>query len=186
MKKLDYLILVIFSVVVLIASTIVILLSIGLLDTNVVGNFLNRAITGAKTSNVVTISSVVLALLSLKGIFFVDLENEKKSKDTGVLMENGNGKLMITKETLESLINSVVREFDSAEDIKTIIQLDENNNLKVLVNIVVGKDVVIKDLSLNIQNKIKEAIKKTSDLDVKEVNVKVRNIASENKDSKLK
>ena len=29
------------------------------------------------------------------------------------------------------------------------------------------------------QNKIKEAIKKTSDLDVKEVNVKIKNIATE-------
>ena len=184
MKKLDYLILVIFSVVVLIASIIVILLSVGLLDTNVVGSFLGKAITGTKTSNVITIVSAVLALLSVKGIFFVDLGKEKNSKDTGVLMENGNGKLMISKATLENLVNSVVREFDSAEDIKTIIQLDENNNLKVLVNIVVGRDVVIKDLTLNIQNKIKEAIKKTSDLDVKEVNVKIRNIASESKDSK--
>ena len=186
MKKIDYLILAIFSVVVLIASIIVILLSFGLLDMNVVGSFLRSAITGGKTSNVVTIASVVFAFLSLKGIFFVDLGKEKNSKDTGVLMENGNGKLMISKATLENLVNSVVKEFDSTEDIKTTIQLDENNNLKVLVNIVVGRDVVIKDLTLNIQNKIREAIKKTSDLDVKEVNVKIKNIAIEGKDSKLK
>ena len=91
---------------------------------------------------------------------------------------------MISKATLESLVNSVVKGFDSAEDVKTIIQADENNNLNVLVNMVVGKDVIIKELTLNIQNKIKEAIKKTSDLEVKEVNVKIRNIATENKENK--
>ena len=43
----------------------------------------------------------------------------------------------------------------------------------------VKENVVIKDLSSNIQTKIKEAIKKTSDLSVKEVNIKVKNIMSE-------
>ena len=34
----------------------------------------------------------------------------------------------------------------------------------------------MKELSNNIQVKVKEAIKKASDLDVKEINVKVKNI----------
>ena len=173
MKKLDYLILAIFSVVILIASIIIILLSLGLLDMALVGRFLEQAITGSKTSNIVIIASGVL-----------DLGKEKNSKDSGILMENGNGKLMISKATLENLVNSVVKEFESAEDIKTLIQFDENNSLTVSVNIVVTKDVIIKELTLNLQNKIKEAIKKTSDLDVKEVNVKIRNIASQNKQNK--
>ena len=99
-------------------------------------------------------------------------------------MENGNGKLMISRATLENLVNSVVKEFDSAEDIKTIIDFDENNNVKVSVNLIVSKNVIIKELSLNLQHKIKEAIKKTSDLEVKEVNVQIKNIASQNKDNK--
>lgn len=184
MKKIDYLILVVFSVVVLIASIIVILLSLGWIDIYFVGDFLEKAITGVKTNNIITIISVVLAIMAVKGIFFVDCGNEKKSKESGILMENGNGKLMISKATLESLVNSVVKGFDSAENVKTIINADANNNLNVLVNMEVGEDVIIKELTLNIQNKIKEAIKKTSDLEVKEVNVKIRNIATENKENK--
>ena len=184
MKKLDYLILVVFSVVVLVASIVVFLLSLGWVDIGFVGSFLEKAITGAKTSTIITIMSAILALMAIKGIFFVDFGKTKKNKESGILMENGNGKLMISKATLESLVNSVVKGFDSAEDVKTIIEADENNNLNVLVNIIVGKDVIIKELTLNIQNKIKEAIKKTSDLEVKEVNVKVRNIATENKENK--
>lgn len=184
MKKLDYLILVIFSVVVLIASIVIILLSLGKVDINFVGSFLEKAITGSKTSNIITAISAVLGILALKGIFFIDFQKEGNSKETGILMENGNGKLMISKATLENLVDSVVKDFDSIEDVKTIVQADENNNLKILVNMIVSKNVVIKELTLNIQNKIKEAIKKTSDLDVKEVNVKIRNIATGNKENK--
>ena len=181
MKKIDFLILVIFSVVILVSSIVVILLSLGWVDMNFVGTFLERAITGAKTNTIIIVLSSVLAILAVKGIFFVDCDNEKKSKDSGILMENGNGKLMISKATLESLVNSVVKEFDSAVNVKTIIEADSDNNLNVLVNMEVGKDVIIKELTLNIQNKIKEEIKKTSDLEVKAVNVKIKNIATENK-----
>lgn len=185
MKKIDYLILVIFSVIILVASIITILLSVGLLDVTFIGDFLEKAITGSKTCNIITISSAVLTILAAKGIFFTNFgDKEKNSKDSGILLENGNGKLMISKATLENLVNSTAKEFESAEDIKTVIQFDENNNLSVLVNIVVTKDVIIKDLTLNLQNKIKEVIKKTSDLEVKEVNVKIRNISAENKQSK--
>lgn len=184
MKKIDYLILTVFSVVILIASIIVILLSVGFLDMNTVGGFLQRAIDGTKTHNIVLIVSIILGLLAVKAIFFVDSGKEKKSDESGILMENGNGKLMISKSSLENLVNSIVREFESAEDIRTTIQIDQSNNLKVVVNIVVSKDVIIKELTLNLQNKIKEAIKKTSDLDVKEVDVQIRNIASQNRENK--
>ena len=142
MKKLDYVILTIFSVFILIISIMSILISVGIIDVDIVGKFLGQALTGAKTSNIVVIISALFACLSLKGIFF------------------------------------------SAEDIKTIIDFDENNNVKVSVNLVVSKNVIIKELSLNLQHKIKEAIKKTSDLEVKEVNVQIKNIASQNKDNK--
>ena len=80
--------------------------------------------------------------------------------------------------TIESLVISVVSQFNSVEETKANILVDEENNLSVLVNLIVLKDVVIKDLSLEIQNKIKEAIKKTSDLEVKEVNVRIKNVVS--------
>ena len=42
----------------------------------------------------------------------------------------------------------------------------------------VSKDMMIKDVSIQIQDKIKEAVNKTADLEVKQVNVKVKNIAT--------
>ena len=94
-------------------------------------------------------------------------------------MQNDNGKLLISKPTIENIVKSVVKDFESVDDVSVDIDLDTVNNLIVNVNLVVSKDVIIKEITLNMQNKIKEAIKKTSDLEVKEVNVKIKNIADE-------
>jgi len=58
-----------------------------------------------------------------------------------------------------------------------MVELDSTNNVIVNITLTVNKDVVIKELTLNIQNKVRETIKKTSDLEVKAVNVKVKNVA---------
>ena len=50
------------------------------------------------------------------------------------------------------------------------------NNVTVFVNLSVKENAVIKELSTNLQTKIKTTIKKTSDLEVKEVNIKVKDI----------
>ena len=92
------------------------------------------------------------------------------------MLENSNGKLLITKETIENLVKAVVKGFDSAEDVTTSVELDNENNLRVFVNLTVKENAVIKELSSNLQTKIKETIKQSSDLDVKEVNIKVKNI----------
>ena len=54
--------------------------------------------------------------------------------------------------------------------------MDKESNLRVFVNLTVKENAVIKELSTNLQNKIKETIKQSSDLEVKEVNIKVKNI----------
>ena len=40
----------------------------------------------------------------------------------------------------------------------------------------VKENAIIKELSTNLQSKIKDSIKKATDLEVKEVNIKVKNI----------
>ena len=94
-------------------------------------------------------------------------------------MQNDNGKLLISKPTIENIVISVVKAFDSVENVTVETDLDRTNSLIIDVNVVVAKDVIIKELTLNMQNKIKEAIKKTSDLEVKEVNIKIKDIKTE-------
>ena len=53
---------------------------------------------------------------------------------------------------------------------------NEEKNLKVFVTLSVKESAVIKELSNNLQAKIKTAIKKTSDLEVKEVNISIKEL----------
>ena len=89
------------------------------------------------------------------------IENIKsKLKETGfkitpqrraileILLENDDGKLLITKETLTSIVNSVVSGFESVKDQQSKIILDENNNLSILLTIEVSDNAVIKELTL--------------------------------------
>ena len=128
-------------------------------------------------SNIVLGASILFILLAIKAIFFDGAsKDEERSKD-GIMLENDSGKLMVTRETLENLANSVAKGFENTENINSRIYLDDEHNVRVLVTLTVKPGAIIKDLSNNLQAKIKETIKTSLDLDVKEVNVRVKNIA---------
>ena len=176
MKTIEKITLVLFSTLMLIISVIFCLAIFGWVDVSAITYVLNLAFTNNITSNIILVLSIIFILLAIRCIFFDSSSKEKEEYKNGILLENSNGKLLITRETIENLVNAVVKGFDSAEDVSTRIELDKDNNLRVFVNLSVKENAVIKELSTNLQNKIKEAIKNSSDLDVKEVNIKVKNI----------
>ena len=55
--------------------------------------------------------------------------------------------------------------------------MDEESHIKIYITLSVHPDAVIKDLSAKLQSNVKEAIKKSLDLDVTEVNIRVKNIS---------
>ena len=62
--------------------------------------------------------------------------------------------------------------------------LDRNNNVNIFINLVVESDIVIKDLSAELQNEIKDKVKKITDLEVKEVNITIKKAIQDKKDLK--
>ena len=154
MKTIEKITLVLFSSLTLILSVFVCLVIFGWLSVDAIGDIATVLTTDPVTSKIILAFAIIFILLAIKCI----------------------GKLLITKETIENLVKAVVKGFDSAEDVTTSVELDNENNLRVFVNLTVKENAVIKELSSNLQTKIKETIKQSSDLDVKEVNIKVKNI----------
>lgn len=177
MKILEKLTLIIYSNLILVLSIILCLLVFGWLDRNLVGSIITSLLSGETSSKVILGVSVVFILLSLKCIFFDSTSKEQIKERQGVLLENASGKLMISKETIENLVNSVAINFQSAQEVSTRVELDKENNVSVYINLVVSADAVIKDLSVNLQTKIKEKIKAATDLEVKDVNITVKKVA---------
>ncbi len=183
MKILEKITLIIYSNIMLILSIIACLLVFGWLDLGLAGDIAYKLIIGETSSKVILGLSIVFILLSIKCIFFDSTSKEQIKERQGVLLENESGKLMISKETIENLVNSVALNFQSAEDVTTRVELDSDNNVKVFVNLIINENAVIKDLSLNLQNRIKEKIKKATDLDVKEVNITVKKVAAKEEEA---
>lgn len=176
MKTIERIALILFSALMLIISVILCLTIFGWIDAEFIGDVIKASVESNVASNILLVLSIIFILLAIRCIFFDSSAKEKEEYKNGILLENVNGKLLITRETIENLVNAVVKGFDSAEDVTTRIELDKENNLTVFVNLSVKENAVIKELSTNLQNKIKEAIKRASDLEVKEVNIKVKNI----------
>ena len=176
MKILDRIGLALFSSLMLIISIIVCLMIFGWLSVDLVHELVVMAINDSVSSNIMLGLSIAFILLAIKCIFFDSSSKQEMYYKNGILLENSDGKLLITKDTIENLVNSVVKGFDSAENVTTRVELDNENNVTVFVNLSVKENAVIKELSTNLQTKIKTTIKKTSDLEVKEVNIKVKDI----------
>ena len=176
MKILDRIGLALFSSLMLIISIIVCLMIFGWLSVDLVHELVVMAINDSVSSNIMLGLSIAFILLALKCIFFDSSSKQEMDYKNGILLENSDGKLLITKDTIENLVNSVVKGFDSAENVTTRVELDKENNVTVFVNLSVKENAIIKELSTNLQTKIKTTIKKTSDLEVKEVNIKVKDI----------
>lgn len=183
MKILEKITLIIYSNIMLILSVIACLLIFGWLDTQLVGDIANKMIVGDTSSKILLGLSVVFILLSIKCIFFDSTSKEQIKERQGVLLENESGKLMISKETIENLVNSVALNFQSAEEVVTRVELDKENNVKVYINLTISSQAIIKDLSANLQAKIKEKIKTATDLEVKEVNITVKKVASKQEEA---
>ena len=179
MKWIEKLTLTIFSALMLIFSVVMSLIIFGWLEVKVVGEAFDIMLRDSVASNIVLGLSILFILLSIRCIFFTSSEKVSSEYKDGILLENSDGKLLITKPTIENLVSSVVKGFDSAEDVTSRIEIDNENNLNVYVNMTVRENAIIKELTTNLQTKIKETIKKTSDLEVKQVNVKVKNIEPE-------
>ena len=176
MKFLDKIGLAIFSVLILIISILLCLLIFGWLTPETVYDITKLALNDPVTTNVVLALSVICILLSIRCIFFSTDKNEINGIKDGILLQNTDGKLVISKATLEELVSNVAKGFDSAQDVTSRIVLDEEKNLIVYVTLNVTENAVIKELSNNLQSKIKAAIKKTSDLEVKEVNINIKEL----------
>lgn len=176
MKGLDKFNLVLFSIIILVVSLLVCFLQFGWINIISTYSGIRFLVENNVAGNISLGLAIVLILLSIKSIFFNSYSNESCGKD-GILLENDNGKLLVSRDTIESLTNTVIKSFDSAEIVMTKVELDEESHIKIYITLSVHPDAVIKDLSSKLQSNVKDAIKKSLDLDVTEVNIRVKNIS---------
>ena len=143
MKFLDKLALKIFSIIIIAMTIIFVLFLTGIMGTEIINEFFAKITDGNITIRITISIFAVLLLLALKGLFFTS-KTDNSGKD-GIILENSNGKLVISKESLENLIASVIREVPGADSVSSKTVLDRDRNLIIYVTAIVSKDIMIKD-----------------------------------------
>lgn len=184
MKIIEKITLIIYSNIILILSIIACLLVFGWLDIDIVQSLIKTLVISETSSKIILGVSLVFILLSIRCIFFDPTSRQEIKDKQGVLLANDNGKLMISKETIENLVEVVIKEYKMAKEVNSRVELDKENNVNIFVNLVVSSDTIIKNLTVDLQNKIKNKVKETTDLDVKEVNITIKKAVQE-KQSKV-
>lgn len=176
MKFLERFTLITYSLVILILAVITSLLIFNWMNFETVTAMVNALITGSVSSKITLGVCVVFILLSIKCMFFDEKSKTVLKENQGILLKNENGQLMISRETIDNMVKNAVIGFENVKNCNTKINVNEQNQLMITLFLTVNGNVVIKELASNLQTKIKEEVKKISDLDVQEVNVKILGI----------
>lgn len=186
MKILDKIALVLFSIIMLVISVVMVLLIFSIISFDAIEMLYTQMMSNNIANNVVLGVSLISIVLAVKAIFFgsSSKDNSKMNGD-GILLENESGRLLISRETIENLVNSVAKGFENTQSVTTKVVVDNDNTLKVFVTLMVLPNTVINELSMNLQARIKEVVKNVTDLDIKSIDIKIKNITTptENKEN---
>lgn len=183
MKIFDKIALIIFSIIILVISILGSLVIFGWLDSASIYLLYKGMLLNNTVRNVLLGFNILCILLAIKALFFESNSN-KESYNDSIVLENDDGKLIVTKETLVGIIGGVVADFDSINSCQTKILLDEESNLAVVLNIETTTDTIIKELINNLQIKIKNKLKDSLDVEVKNLDVRVKSVAKQKDEEK--
>ena len=182
MKLIDKVIYFIFSTIVL---AIVVIVFMGLLNIgganhifSFIGGMPNMNFTQEQMIYIIIVG-ILLIIMAIKGILFQTKLEENKD---AIILENSSGKLIISRRTLENLVKDISNGVKGVENSAARVNVEKDTDLIVSIDIVV-KEGSIKDITKKLQEDVKIAIKKASDLNVSEVNVNIKNIKKMNENT---
>ena len=183
MKLVDKVIYFIFSVIILAIVVVMftVILNIGGVVNpvfNFISNIPNMSFTQEQMTYIVIIE-ILLFVMAIKGILFQSKLEENKD---AIILENNSGKLIISRKTLENLVKDISNGVQGVENSFARVNVSKDTELIISIDIVV-KEGSIKDITKKLQEDVKIAIKKASDLNVSEVNVNIKNIKKMNENT---
>ncbi len=174
MKILEKFVLILYSFLMLIVSAIVCLILFKVISIDQIKECIEYV--QKDTALVITIIAIAIVciLLSIRCLFFRKKKQIKKSNTTEILLENESGRLLISKNAIENAAKNIVKEsLHLNTDIKVTADIDPANNISIYIAVMLDRALNVRDLTLDLQLRIKNEIKNSFGLEVKQVNIKV-------------
>ena len=160
MKLVDRFSMIVFSIIAFILSGFTILVSTNIIDVDIFNSMFDLL-----SENIVLTVCVciLLCLWSVSNIFYA------------------NGSLLITRESISNLVESVLKKNDEIKEASVKIEFDADKDVIINIVAIIKDNAIIKETSSKLQENIKLAIKRATDLEVSNVNIKIKNVEQEKK-----
>ena len=175
----DKFLLKVFSLIILVMAVVLLLFSTEMID-NI---SILKQIGGWLTANKYVGLSIggVLALFGLVGLF--SASDSSDNIKSGLAIKTEKGTVYITRDTFESIIVAVTRNFAELRNVKVDIQMNETG---VIANIytMILPDTVVPTLTAKLQESIKASILKQTTVEIKEANIKIKGVYLESQKNK--
>lgn len=174
MKGFEKFILIIFSIIIIIISVFFILVSTEMISAGAITKIYEAWVLDNRGA--VILISTVFALLGLIGMFSsAESADDKKG---GLAIKNEKGVVYITKDTFESIIVAVTKNYAELRNVKVDIAVTEKGVISN-VYVMILPDTVVPELTSKLQENIKSSVLKQTTVEIKEVNIKVRGVYEE-------
>ena len=174
MRVFEKFILCLFSIVMIVLSVFFILVSTNMIDVSDLYTVTIEFLVANKLW--VLVIGAIISLLGLVGLFSSsDSSDESRS---GLAIKNDSGTVFLNKDTFESMIMSVARNYPELVNPKVDVIISEDG-IKANVYSLILPDTIVPTLSSKLQENIKSAVKKQTTVEIKEANVKIKGVYME-------
>ena len=174
MKILEKFVLILYSLLMLIVSAIICLIIFKVITIDQLKNCIEFVQSDTALVITILVVSIICILLSIRCLFFRKKKQIKKSTTTDILLENESGRLLISKNAIENAAKNIVKESLHLDtDMKVTADIDPANNISIYIAVMLDRALKVRDLTLDLQLRIKNEIKESFGLEVKQVNIKV-------------
>ena len=176
MKYFEKFILIIFSIIIIIESLGIILYSTEMLNIKPILDKIVGFFIANKTVSIVI--GAVLALFGLIGMFAGS--NNSEDMKTGLAISSEKGTTYITKDTFDSIILSIARNYPELRNIKVETIVSEEG-ITANVYAMILPDTVVPTLTAKLQENIKSSVLKQTTVEIKEANIKIKGVYKKKK-----
>ncbi len=171
MKGFEKFILCLFSIIMIVISVFLILISTSMIQ---VGDLYNVAIDFLIANKLwVLVIGAVISLLGLVGLFSSSGDNDESR--SGLAIKNDSGTVFLNRDTFESMIMSVCRNYPELVSPKVDVSIAEDG-VKANIYAMIMPDTVVPTLSSKLQENIMQVVKKQTTIEIKEANVKIKGV----------
>lgn len=174
MRFLDKLISFIFNVFVIVVAVSILLVLTGFVNYPVIDGVLKDYVFNDGYKTIVLSATILVILAGLKITVFSSALSNTAQKS--IMVDTPHGKIQINQDTIESVAKNIIKDYDSIKDVQTRMT-KAKNGINMYMMLSVYQNTNIKDVVTKIQNEVKEQIEETTSVIVRNVDVKVKNVA---------